>query len=266
MLMYIVYFFVFMLSCMFGAVVGLGGGVIIRPILDAIAYHNVLNIAFLSSAAVLVMAVVSTLKKVKDGTKIDTGSAALISFGALIGGALGNLILEHLVSIFYAESDVQLLQTASTIVVLILAIYFTTTERFRFNFKAKIFYPVLGLLLGITAIFLGISGGPVNVPVFMVLFSMPAKQATAYSIVVIFFSHLFRMITMGFTVGFAYFDLQFLLFTIPAAIIGGIVGSIFSRMVSDNSVKRAFNFAMAALILLNAYNALMFILSTGYNL
>lgn len=261
MLMYFVYFLIFMSACMLGAVVGLGGGVIIRPILDAIGYHNVLNIAFLSSSAVLVMAVVSTIKKVKDGTKIKAQSAALISFGALIGGALGNLLLERLVYLFYAESSVQLLQTISTIVALLLAIYFTTSEKYRYKLKAKLFYPILGFLLGITAIFLGIAGGPVNVPVFMVLFSMPAKQATAYSIVVIFFSHLFRMLTMGFTVGFAYFDLTFLLFIIPAAIIGGIVGSIFSRMVSDNSVKRAFNYTMAALLVLNVYNAVMFILA-----
>jgi len=260
MLVNLVYFFVFLMSCLLGAIVGLGGGVIIRPILDAIGYHNVLNIAFLSSTAILVMAVVSTARKIKDGTKIDFKTAALISIGALAGGALGNLLLEELVRTFDAESDVQMLQTVSNVIILILAIYFTSSDRFRYKLKTKAFYPALGAVLGTAAIFLGIAGGPVNVPVFMVLFSMPAKQATAYSIVVIFFSHFFRIITMGFTVGLGYFDLHFLLFTIPAAAIGGVIGAMLSGMFSDNAVKKAFNVTMATLILLNIYNAVTFMM------
>jgi uncharacterized membrane protein YfcA len=89
---------------------------------------------------------------------------------------------------------------------------------------------------------------------------MPAKQAAAYSIVVIFFSHFFRLVTMGFTEGFAYFDLRFLLFIIPAAIIGGILGSLISKKVPDKAVTKAFNATMAGLILLNLYNSVIFIL------
>jgi uncharacterized membrane protein YfcA len=200
MLMYAVYFLIFMSACILGAVVGLGGGVIVRPVLDAIGYHGVLDIAFLTSAAILVMAVVSTSKKLKDGTKIEFKTAALISAGALVGGVLGNLLLEHSVRAFYAESAVQLMQAVLNMIVLGAAIYLTSSDRFRYKLKARLFYPFLGIILGMSAIILGISGGPVNVPVFMVLFSLPAKQATAYSIVVIFFSHLFRIITMGFTV------------------------------------------------------------------
>jgi len=256
----LVYFFVFMMSCLLGAIVGLGGGVIIRPILDAIGYHDVLNIAFLSSTAILVMALVSTARKIKDGTKIDIQTAALISIGALAGGALGHLLFEELIRTFDAESDVQVLQTVSNVIILVLAIYFTSSERFRYKLQNKALYPALGAVLGVVAIFLGIAGGPVNVPVFMVLFSMPTKQATAYSIVVIFFSHFFRIITMGFTVGFEYFDLHFLLFTIPAAAIGGMVGAKLSGIFSDGTVKKAFNATMACLILLNIYNAITFMM------
>jgi hypothetical protein len=240
--------------------VGLGGGVIIRPILDAIGHHNVLNIAFLSSSAVIVMAIVSTMKKVKDGTKIDVSIAAFISVGAMIGGVIGNMILEYLVYTFDAEANAQIIQTIATIITLILAIYFTNRNDLRYKLKAKAFYPVIGIGLGALAVFLGIGGGPINVPIFMILFSLPVKYATAYSIVIIFFAHSARMVTMGFTEGFLYFDLQYLLFIIPAAIIGGMIGAIISRKISDEAVKKSFLVTMVALIIMNVYNGITFVL------
>jgi len=243
---------------MIGAVVGLGGGVIIRPILDAIDYHNVMNIAFLSSSAVLIMAVVSTVKKVQDGTKINALTATLVSVGAFIGGILGNLLLEYFVYVFYPETRVQMIQTIFTIIILTVAVYLTYKNNIRYEITNKIFFPFLGVFLGAAAVFLGIGGGPLNVPVFMILFNLPVKQATAYSIVVIFFSHLFRIITMGFTVGFAYFDLQYLIVIIPAAILGGVIGAIISKKIADDTVRKAFMVTLSIIVLINIYNAYTF--------
>jgi len=243
---------------MIGAVVGLGGGVIIRPILDAIDYHNVMNIAFLSSAAVLIMAVVSTVKKVRDGTKIDALTAALISIGAFIGGILGNLLLEFFVYMFYPETRVQMVQTIFTIIILTVAVYLTYKNNVRYEITNKVFFPFLGVFLGAAAVFLGIGGGPLNVPVFMILFNLPVKQATAYSIVVIFFSHLFRIITMSFTRGLDYFDLQYLLVIVPAAIMGGVIGAIVSRKIADDTVRKAFMVTLTVIVFINIYNMVTF--------
>ena len=256
----VVYFFVVLTSCIIGAVVGLGGGVIIRPLLDAIGYHSIMNIAFLSSVSVLVMAVVSTVKKVQDGTKIDIKTAAMVSVGALVGGMLGNFALEYLVTVFDTEASVQLIQTICTIFFLIVAVYLTAKVKWQYELKNKALFPIIGVFLGAMAVFLGIGGGPINVPVFVILFALPVKQATAFSIVVIFFSHLFRIIAMGFTVGFAYFDLQFLFFIIPAAIIGGILGAVISGKLTDNAVKKAFIATMFLLLSINIYNGITFIM------
>lgn len=264
MFMYVAYFFIFLISCFIGAIVGLGGGVIIRPILDGLGYHSVLNIGFLSSSAVLIMAIVSTSKKIKDGTRIQVSTAALISLGALVGGIFGNQLLEYLTSYFFYGDEivVQKIQTMATIVILALAIYFTTSTRFRYNLKNKLLFPFLGVLLGSLAVFLGIGGGPINVPVFMVLFSLPAKQATAYSIVVIFFSHLFRIVDMGFIQegGFGRFDTSFLLYIIPAAIIGGACGAIVSKKLKDETVRKAFSVTMTVLIFMNIFNLVNWVL------
>ena len=260
MLMQVVYFFIFLASCILGAIVGLGGGVIIRPILDAIGHHGVDDIGFLTSSAVLVMALVSTMKKVQDGTKIDFSKAALICVGSLIGGMVGDQLLRVPAAMF-GETNLQIIQTLSTIFFLGLAIYFTEKSNLRYEIRNKLLYLSLGIFLGTIAVFLGIGGGPINVPVFMILFSLPVKQATAYSIVVIFFSHFSRMITMGLTgdeLGYGMFDSGFLPFIIPAAIIGGAIGAVISRKLSDVAVRKTFTVTMFVLIAINVFNLVLF--------
>ncbi|MCL2372296.1 MAG: sulfite exporter TauE/SafE family protein [Defluviitaleaceae bacterium] len=254
----ILYFVIFLSSCVLGAIVGLGGGVIIRPILDVIDYHEVPDIAFLTSTAVLIMALVSTGKKVMDETKIDFKKAGLICLGSLIGGTLGDQLL-RIPATHFGDNNVRIVQTMATIFFLGLAIFLTEKCTLRYEVKNKLFYPLLGIFLGSLAVFLGIGGGPINVPVFMILFSLPVKQATAYSIVVIFFSHLSRLITMGIEGrGYGSYDLSFLPYIIPAAIIGGIIGAIISRRVTDNAVRKTFTVTMCVLIAINIFNLVMF--------
>jgi len=262
---HVLYFLIFLSSCILGAIVGLGGGVIIRPILDAVGYHDMANIAFLTSTAVLIMAGVSTAKKASDGTRFDIKKAALICMGSLIGGSLGDWILLTPRATF-GEANVGAVQTVATIFFLVMAVYLTKKDDLRYELKNMFLYLPLGIFLGTIAVFLGIGGGPINVPVFMILFSLPVKDATAYSIVVIFFSHLSRLISMaigdtmgvGAGVGFMEFDLSFLPWIIPAAIIGGAIGAIISKKVSGNTVKNTFIVTMYVLIAINIFNLAMF--------
>ena len=252
----IVYFVVVLVACIWGAVVGLGGGVFIRPIFDVIGYHNVLNIQFISSSAIITMAIISTIKKVKDNVKIEAGTAVLVSLGAAVGGILGNLLLEYLLSVFDMEVTFQRVQMAATVVVLSISLVLTVKANLRYEIKSRGLSALLGVFLGVVAVFLGIGGGPINVPLLMIFFGFPIKQAAAYSIVIIFFSHLSRVIIMSFTVGYSYFDLRMLAFTIPAAAIGGLVGAKFSKIFSDATVKKLFIVAILSVIGLNIFNGI----------
>ncbi len=53
------YFFVALFSTTIGAISGLGGGTIIKPVLDAVSGLTVANINFMSSCAVLSMTFLS---------------------------------------------------------------------------------------------------------------------------------------------------------------------------------------------------------------
>ncbi|WP_062320313.1 hypothetical protein [Halolactibacillus sp. JCM 19043] len=60
--MAVLYFLVALVATLLGSLAGLGGGVIIKPILDLLGDFDLATISILSSVTVLSMAVVSMFK------------------------------------------------------------------------------------------------------------------------------------------------------------------------------------------------------------
>ena len=58
----LVFFLVSILSSIVGSICGIGGGVIIKPVLDAVGIMSVSSISFLSGCTVLAMSIVSVYK------------------------------------------------------------------------------------------------------------------------------------------------------------------------------------------------------------
>jgi len=83
-----VYFFIAFGATLIGSIAGMGGGVIIKPMMDLIGHYDILTISVISSMTVLSMAIVATIKQVKNGFKI-TDTIIFITAGAVIGGVLG---------------------------------------------------------------------------------------------------------------------------------------------------------------------------------
>jgi len=250
----IIYAIVIFLACVIGAIVGLGGGVFIRPIFEAIGEHSNANIAFFSSTAILSMAIVSTAKKMKDGLAVKVKMAALISIGAVVGGMLGDILRQQLLAALYDESSLQLIQNIVTVLVLAASIIATIKNNLRCEIKSQVVLPIIGIGLGTVASFLAIGGGPINVPILMIFFGLPIKTATTYSIIIIFFSHLSRLITMIVSDGIGHFDTRLLPFIIIAAMLGGFLGANLSRVFSEGVVKKLFIAALSVVIILNIFN------------
>lgn len=53
---------------------------------------------------------------------------------------------------------------------------------------------------------------------------------------------------------FVYLDSRFLLVILPAALLGGYVGSTINTHVNDVSVRRLYNATLIGVMLLNIYN------------
>lgn len=250
----ILYFIVIVLANTVGAISGMGGGVIIKPVMDFIGADSVAAVSFFSTVAVFTMSLVSTSRQLKNGRKFNWSLVTWISVGAVLGGILGNMFFEFLLSIFAADTSVQLLQIILTAVTLIFAFLHTKYNWKNFRLNHVLWYSVCGLLLGFLSSLLGIGGGPINVSLLILLFSMPIKEATVYSIATIFFSQLSKIITIAFTTGFIRYDLTMLYFVIPAAIVGGLVGSKVSNLLSPAMVTRIFQGVIILVLFINLYN------------
>ncbi len=64
---------------------------------------------------------------------------------------------------------------------------------------------------------------------FLLFFSMSMKEATVYSVAVIFFSQLSKLVTYVATATVPKFDYRILLIAAPAAVIAGIIGAALNK-------------------------------------
>ena len=90
--MIVVFFAVSLLASIVGSICGIGGGVIIKPVLDAMNVMSVSCISFLSGCTVLTMSVVSVYKNMRAGKKLNLRIATLLAVGAAVGGVAGKMM------------------------------------------------------------------------------------------------------------------------------------------------------------------------------
>lgn len=118
---------------------------------------------------------------------------------------------------------------------------------------------LVGFVLGTTASFLGIGGGPINVAVIMMFLKMDIKESAIASVFVILLSQFAKIVTFGVTGGLVGIDFSMLLFMIPGAIMGGLIGFQLNHKLSHDHIVRIFNGLVACIILLNLINAYSFL-------
>jgi len=254
----IIYAIIIIIASTVGAISGMSGGVIMRPAFDAINYyhHDVASISFYASAAVFIMAIVSTWKRFKKGMDIRMDLSIYVSIGSIVGGMLGNIKLEWLLSLFN-DRTVNLIQIVLSVITLAFALFYSFGLLKSYKVKNMFVVFLTGVILGLLASLLGIGGGPINVAAFMLLFGMSMKDAAGYSIITIFFAQTSRLITTSFTSGFEVFDLNILWWILPAAAIGGFIGALLGVLMSEKAVRLVFKLVLVGVISLNVYNGFM---------
>lgn len=253
---FLLYFIIIVLSNTVGAISGMGGGVIIKPVLDTFGFHSLAAISFYSSVAVFTMSISSTYKQIKNGVKINWLQSLFISIGSVIGGIVGNKLFVYLLDFYGSQREVQLIQIVLTVISLILVLVYTLTESKTLHLKHPVVYLLVGFFLGGFSTLLGIGGGPINVSLLVFCFGLTMKDATVYSIITIFFSQLARLAEVGLSSGFGVYDLTILLAIIPAALIGGYLGGVVSGKVSDKVVSKIFVWIVILVIVINILNGI----------
>lgn len=243
------------MASIFGALAGLGGGIIIKPVLDFFGHYEVTTIGILSAATVFSMACVSLLTSIKSDVKIHLKSSFLIAIGSITGGVIGKLLFNYIVRII-GISDVITVFQDGIIAILMVVIFILVKNKEKTSYKvdSQCLILVIGFILGMIAAFLGIGGGPFNVAILALFFSMGAREAALNSIFIIFFSQLSSLLFTTFTTGFSDLDLTMLPYMIVGGMLGGFLGSLFSKKVNNQFVEKIFKVGIIAIISVNIYN------------
>ena len=165
MLLAIVYFLVCLAATTAGGISGVGGGVIIKPVLDAVSGMGVATVSFLSGCTVLAMTATSMIRSRGGSVKVEPRRGTLLAVGAAVGGILGKELFEIVrgaggVTVDIAQQVMMILLTVGVF------IYTLRKDKIRtVNVTNALACILIGLVLGLLSAFLGIGGGPINLAV-----------------------------------------------------------------------------------------------------
>jgi len=225
-----------------GAICGVGGGVILKPLLDALTDYSALQISLLCGVTVLFMSLASLVSSKDMRGTLRSRRTLLLALGAVVGGWLGKVMLKALLARAGNDALVGVVQNA------LLGLLTLGTLWYEMN-RAKIDthhlvqpWAVVGvsLALGLVSTFLGIGGGPFNMIVLMYCFSMDVQHAAASSLCIILFAQamaLIETIAFGQTIVLPH---EVLAVGAASGVVGGLIGRAAARRMDGRQVDRLF--------------------------
>ena len=258
---YFFYSLICLIATTLGAISGIGGGVIIKPLFDALAPLSVSQISFLSGCSVLAMSIVSLITSRGGEAKIDKARTTPLALGSAVGGVVGKLLFDVIKS---AAGNDGVVGTIQSIIMIILTLgvllYVLSKQRIKTNNVHSVIVCLsIGLILGVLSSFLGIGGGPINLAVLYFFFSMNTKTAALNSLYMIFFAQSASLLFTACSASIPETDLITLSVMIISGILGGFVGRKINKRMSSKSVDVLFCCMLVAIVCTSIYNLLRYI-------
>ncbi len=252
----VIYFILSLFATTVGSLTGMGGGVIIKPLMDVLGDYDVQTIGVISSITVFSMSAVSVVKQMKSKTKIPFKTAIPLAAGSVFGGFAGQHLLDFIVNALNADSIATVIQNiALAVLILCVILYMRNKNRIKGRqFDGITVSLCAGVFLGCISSFLGIGGGPVNVALIIYLFSFDTKTATVCSLITILFAQISKLATTAFTGGFSDFDLSVVPVMIVGAVAGGFLGAVINKKSSEKAVEKAFSAVQVFVLAVTLFN------------
>ena len=253
-------FFICLIASTVGSIVGAGGGVIIKPVLDMIGILPVSTVSFCSGCTVLVMAVCSLLRNRKNGAKLEVRTSTVLAIGAVLGGLVGKWLFEQVRNGFGSEQLLGAIQSvALTVITIGVFLYVCNKDKLpSMHVKNPIGTAVIGIFLGVISSFLGIGGGTSNVAVLFFFFSMEAKQAAKNSLYIIVFSQISSILTAAITNTVPTFAWLHLISMMLGGVLSAFVGSAISKRIDNKGVEKVLKILLIIIILIDFYNTVKY--------
>lgn len=254
--MELIFFLVSFVSSIVGAICGIGGGVIIKPVLDLLQLGDVSTINFLSGCTVLSVSLYSVSKAViQKESQVELSKGTSLAIGSALGGIVGKELFGNIKSLFANGEMVGGVQAIALGIITVGTLLYTV-KKAKIQTKHmtnKISCIIVGFLLGIISSFLGIGGGPINLVVLGYLFSMDSRTAAANSLYIILFSQMANLISTILS-GLPMFEPLVLVQMIVGGIGGGVVGRALNKRMDNWTVDLLFICLMVLIIAICVFN------------
>ncbi len=252
----IIVFFIVLFACTLGASSGLGGGIIIKPLMDALGGFSAASVNAMSSITILTMTTVSIIKSRYNVRFVDWRMIIFFVFGSMIGGVFGNQLLAHFISWAHNDNLVTIVQSTLQILIVVLVILHEIFGDHipHYHLKNRLAMILIGVVLGIIAAFLSIGGGIFNRPLLVILLSLSHRSSVFTSLCIIFCSQAADVITMGVTTHFSNVVPSVVPFMMIAAIIGGALGGGVLSCMTEKLLDKIFMITLVVILTLNGFN------------
>lgn len=242
-----------------GAICGIGGGIIIKPMLDAFSGIDIGVINFLSGCTVLSMSIYSVIKiRISDTNALNFSITIPLSIGSVVGGIIGNSLFE--VTNLYVNNSafIRLIQNVVLFILTLSSLWYTLNMHKIKTYQIhNIIYSVcIGFILGTISSFLGIGGGPINLIILYYFYTMKTKEAAQNSLCIILFSQTASLITSLYQNDVFEIDIYFVICMVMCGILGGIIGRSINKHISDKIAHNLLIYAMVIILMINMYNIL----------
>lgn len=259
--MELLFFVISFSASIIGVICGIGGGVVIKPVLDASGVLSVSAISFLSGCTVLSMSCYSVLKsKLNKESVIDMSISTFLGIGAIVGGIVGKQAFQAVKAMFENGDTVGAVQAIVLAIITIGTLIYTIFKKKVKTLKltSKVVCLLIGLTLGVMSSFLGIGGGPINLVVLYYSFSMETKVAAQNSIYIICLSQISSLIITIVTGTVPSVSPVLLIGMILCGLLGSAVGRKINAKISSEVVDKLFMGLMCVIIGICFYNMYQF--------
>lgn len=249
-------------ACVLGTICGMGGGIIIKPVLDAAGVMSVSTITFLSGVTVIAMSCWNVGKNfLKKESEVELRGTGILAVGAAIGGLLGKQLFTMTAGLFPDQNTAGGVQAVLLLLIATLATLLYTLRKDRIT-SLQISSPVasllIGLALGMLGAFLGIGGGPFNVAALCFFFSMPTKRATQNSLFIVLFSQLTSTLKTVLFDGVPAFQVTVLLGMVLLGIAGSELGCRINKKINNRQATVCLEGAMVLIMVISVFNIVKF--------
>ncbi|MFG6148150.1 sulfite exporter TauE/SafE family protein [Halobacillus sp. B23F22_1] len=240
------------ITAFIGSIAGLGGGVILVPVLlflgdqlDSFQWVSPQTIVGISLVVMIFTGLSSALSYLKH-KRVDLKLGLVLMAGSIPGGIFGSWLNQF----FQTDGFALLFGIVMIAVSLVFFLPRDSTKATPFNkglsrekeiHGQTFFYrvPIITSVLfafgvGVLSGLLGIGGGSLIVPALILLFKIPPHIATATSMFMIFFASITSSATH---VYLGHVEWAHTLLFIPGAYLGGSVGAIVNRQLNSQTVE-----------------------------